>query len=427
MFRPVTMRLLPSVLTAAVLAAAAPAAALAQNPAPPAATTGAAQSVERTSATLTATVDPNGAETTYRFQYGTSSSYGLVTAEATVPAGDDPVTVTVPVTGLTEDTTYHYRVTATNAAGVDNGADRTLRTDAPPAAPRAPAASTQGVANIRPTTATLTARVNPRGQATTYYFQYGTSTNYSARTASASAGAGSSTITVRTNISGLRAHTRYQYRVVAVNATGTTRGSNRSFTTLRGPTGVSMAITPRSVRWNGSITVSGRIAGSGVGGAPVALERSDFPYLTGFREVARRNAESDGDYTFTVGPLFSAVRLRVATRTTIAAASSPFQIANRAAPGLRVIGGNRRSVAISGAINPAVPNGRVSVQRKTPSGRWIRVRSVQPQPLAGNRSRYRVRVSRVRRAAVIRVVVIPNDRGEHANGASREVRVARRR
>ena len=418
------MRSLLPALTAAVLAVAAPTAALAQNPAPPTVTTGAATNVERTTATFTATVDPNGAATTYRFQYGTSTSYGLQTAEATVPAGDDPVAVTVNVTGLTAGTTYNYRVTATNAAGVVNGANRTVQTDGNPSAP---AVSTQGVTNVRPTTATLTARVNPRGQATSYYFQYGTSTNYSSRTPSVSVGAGTSTVTVRANLTRLRVNTRYQYRVVAVNPTGTTRGANRSFTTLRAPTGVSMTASPRSVRWNGSVTVSGRVAGSGVSDIPLALQRSDFPYLTGFREVARRNAASNGSYAFTVGPLFSAERPRVVTRTTGAAASAPYQVANRVAPGLRVVGGNRRSVAISGAINPAVPNGRISVQRKAPSGRWIRIRSVKPQPLSGNRSRYRLRVNRISRTATIRVVVVPNDQGEHANGASRELRIARRR
>lgn len=416
------MRRLALLTTATLLASAG--AAHAQNPAPPAVTTGAAQSVDRTAATLTATVDPNGAATTYRFQYGTSTSYGLVTAEATVPEGDAPVPVSVRITGLTEDTTYHYRVTATNAAGVVNGADRTLRTDA---SPRAPAVSTQGAANVRPTTATLTARVNPRGQATTVVFQYGTSTRYGAQTAAVPAGAGTSTVTVRANVTGLRANTRYQYRAVASNATGTTRGANRSFVTLRGPTAVGLEVVPRSVRWNGSVTVRGRVAGSGIGGVPVTLERSDFPYLTGFREAGRRNADANGRYSFTLGPLYSAVRVRVLTRTTVSAASAPFQIANRVAPGLRVAGSGPRRVVLAGSINPAVPNGRVSVQRRAPSGRWVRIRSVRPQPLAGDRSRYRVRVNRIRRTAVVRVVVVPNDQGEHANGASREIRIARRR
>ena len=48
-----------------------------RQPAPPAATSGAATSVTLTGATLTATVDPQGASTSYHFDYGTSDSYGL--------------------------------------------------------------------------------------------------------------------------------------------------------------------------------------------------------------------------------------------------------------------------------------------------------------------------------------------------------------
>ncbi|MBJ7331266.1 MAG: fibronectin type III domain-containing protein [Solirubrobacteraceae bacterium] len=419
-------RLLPSILGAAILLTAAPVA-LAANPTPPAITNANAENVERTTATFAGSVDPNGADTTYHYEYGTTTGYGLVTPNVVVPNGDDPVPVKVNVAGLTENTTYHYRLVATNAAGVTNGADRTVKTDAAPAAPRAPAVSTSPARDVRPTTATLVARVNPRGQSTTFYFQYGTTTAVTSRTPSVAAGSGTSTGTVTAAVRDLKINTRYYFRVVAVNATGTTRGGTRNFTTLRAPTGVSLSASSRAVVWNGAITVAGRIAGGGVGGAPVALERSDFPFLTGFREVARQNADKEGDYRFSVGPLYSAVRLRVVTRTTVAAASAPVQINNRVSVGVKTIGGNRRSVALSGVVNPAVPNGRISVQRQTAAGAWIRVKRAKPQALTGNRSRYRVRVNRTRRAAKFRVVVIPNDQGEHVNGVTRELRIAKRK
>ena len=86
------MRLLVGLLCAL----AVPALALAA-PTPPAATTGAAKDVTRTSATLTATVDPNGGPTTVRFEYGTSSSYGLTSAQKSVD-GTDPVAVEIAST-----------------------------------------------------------------------------------------------------------------------------------------------------------------------------------------------------------------------------------------------------------------------------------------------------------------------------------------
>src|SRR3954454_15700564 len=114
------MRLMAALLCAHALPATALAA-----PTAPTATTGAASSVTQTSATLTASVDPNGGPTTVHFEYGTSTSYGVTSASQTVD-GADPVTAQVPVSGLTSATTYHYRVVATNSAGTATGADRTF-------------------------------------------------------------------------------------------------------------------------------------------------------------------------------------------------------------------------------------------------------------------------------------------------------------
>src|SRR3954469_1508093 len=116
-----------------LLAAALPAAASAQTPpTAPVATTGAAQAIADTGATLTGTVDRNGGATTYHFEYGTSGAYGLSTPETPTSAnGSDPVTVSRAITGLTRNTTYHYRLVATNPAGVSRGADRTFTTTGP--------------------------------------------------------------------------------------------------------------------------------------------------------------------------------------------------------------------------------------------------------------------------------------------------------
>jgi hypothetical protein len=75
--------------------------------------------------------------------------------------------------------------------------------------------------------------VNPEGAATTYQFQYGTSTSYGsvAPASPASAGSGSSAVSEPADLSGLSASTTYDYRLVATNAKGTTNGSNQTFTT----------------------------------------------------------------------------------------------------------------------------------------------------------------------------------------------------
>jgi hypothetical protein len=80
------------------------------------------------SAELTARIDPNGADTSYRFEYGTTSAYGV---SVPVPAGDvgagrSDVAVSQLVGGLSADTTYHWRVVVSSAGGTVAGGDHTF-------------------------------------------------------------------------------------------------------------------------------------------------------------------------------------------------------------------------------------------------------------------------------------------------------------
>ncbi len=96
---------------------------------PPTVTTNAASDVTTTSATLNATVNANGSDTT-------ALSYKYSADRATVEqgGGDSPTSITpgsvtgstdtaltAPLTGLTPGTTYYYRFAATNAGGTTNG------------------------------------------------------------------------------------------------------------------------------------------------------------------------------------------------------------------------------------------------------------------------------------------------------------------
>src|SRR3954464_2088641 len=291
--------------------------AAAQTPAPPDATTGAASSIGPTSATVAGSVDPNGAGTTYHFEYGTSTSYGLTTADQTAD-GDDPVAVQATLNGLTTDTTYHYRLVATNATGTARGADRTLRTAANP---RPPGVSTGGARDVGPHRATLTGSVDPNAAPTTYRFEYGTSTSYGSGTDARSASSGDRSVGARAAIGSLRANTRYHYRLVATNAAGTTRGRDRSFVTARNPTAVAIALDPSRVTWSRPLAITGRVSGAGAGGAPLALEAQAFPFGGAMTQVATRNAASNGTFRFTVAALFVTTRYRVVTRTQVVATS----------------------------------------------------------------------------------------------------------
>ena len=410
------MRVMTRLLTAALAAlllVAAPAGAA--NPDPPAAATSAAEAITLTGATLKASVTPGGAATTYRFEYGTTDSYGLATSERDAGSGTDPVAVSVPVTGLTSDTTYHVRVVATNAAGVTRGLDRTFRTLAPA---RAAGVSTSSATSVRATTALLRGSLDPRGQETTYRFEYGPTTKYGSTTPPLTASwTGSKTVSA--TISGLAPYTTYHYRLVASNPGGTSRGSDRSLRTLRAPTGIALSASPNPVTWGDKVTLTGQVLGTGVSGTGLTVQRSDFPFVRGIWVPRTFSAGKDARFSTTVGPLWETTRLQLVTRSTTVARSELLTIGVRVRVGVRRQAAGRRAVVLRGVIRPAIPQGRISVQRRTIAGVWVPVARTGVSDLGGNRSRYSVRVPRARRASEIRVVATPNDGGAHELGLSR--------
>ncbi len=114
-------------LAVAVISASHPTSASAAASAP-AVTTSSTSDVNKSNATLSGTVNPNGQSTTYVFEYGTTTSYGTQTNSTGVGSGNTPVGVHQAIFGLAPNTTYHYRLVATNATGTTDGADQTLTT-----------------------------------------------------------------------------------------------------------------------------------------------------------------------------------------------------------------------------------------------------------------------------------------------------------
>jgi hypothetical protein len=122
-----------SALLAGVLACALPASALA---AAPGATTGGSSGLSPDAATVAGSVNPNGEVTTWYFQYSKTKSYGARTTAQDAGSGKKRLKVSATLTGLANNTTYHYRIVATNASGRSLGGDRTFKT------PEAPTVST---------------------------------------------------------------------------------------------------------------------------------------------------------------------------------------------------------------------------------------------------------------------------------------------
>ncbi len=189
--------------------------------------TGSATSLTANSAILNGTINPNGAITTYYFEYGITSSYGFETTKANSGSGTNGIPVTTNVTGLNSNTTYYYRIVATNSAGTIKGGQKSFTTSSV-----APTVFTTVATLVTSTSATLNGTVNPNGEATTYYFEYGTDTSYGSPTSSASAGSGTSAVSVNAPISGLTSDTTYHYRIVATNSDGTSYGDDKTLSTM---------------------------------------------------------------------------------------------------------------------------------------------------------------------------------------------------
>ncbi len=199
-------------------------------------TTSAVSSLRSRSATLKGTVNPDEAgPATCQFDWGTSEAFGQVApCSEPVANGSSPVGVPAELTGLQPDTTYYYRLEASNANGTNPGEalqDQHFTTTGPGI--REPSA-----ASVTSTSATLEAGIDPNGASTSYYFEYGTSASYGSTVPAPpgmSAGSGVGAVGVSVHLQGLSLGTVYHYRVVAVSEPGgepvTVESPDETFTT----------------------------------------------------------------------------------------------------------------------------------------------------------------------------------------------------
>jgi len=202
---------------------------------PPTVTPSQPSGVTATGATLNGTVNPNGTDTHYFFEYGLSTSYGQ--DSPTPPPGTDagsgssPVAVSATLSGLEPDKTYDYQLVASSTGGTVQGGNQTFQTSA-----AAPSVGGEASIDVTQTDALVQATVNPNNQDTKYYFEdsSGALGPCPAKPAQTGTDIGSSFggQQVSQPFSGLGPDTSFHYRVVAYNDTGVSCGPDQTFQTL---------------------------------------------------------------------------------------------------------------------------------------------------------------------------------------------------
>jgi hypothetical protein len=196
----------------------------------PSATTLAAADITQTAATLNGEIAPDNNSLNAFFQYGLTVAYGNTASAGTV-AGTATVMVNSPVSGLTPNTEYHFRLIAVNGTDTIFGSDLNFTTLSTTAFP--PTAITVAANGISSSSANLQGSVNANGANTSVIFHFGTTTSFGDSIVSVPATiTGQSSQNVSALLSNLLPETTYFYRVKAVNTEGTSLGSTLSFTTL---------------------------------------------------------------------------------------------------------------------------------------------------------------------------------------------------
>jgi hypothetical protein len=189
-------------------------------------------------------VNPEHSPTGFHIDYGTTTAYG--SAAPSPPALDldaggssTDTAVVANLDGLLPGTVYHFRVAATNAAGIQHGADGMFIT--------APAAAAR-VTELTTTRATLAGTIDPHGVPSSYHFEYGPSASYGSSTPEITAGSGDGEQDVTQAIIGLSPSQTYHVRVVVTSSNDVIRsGADGTFrmppaprATVGAPVGVAL-------------------------------------------------------------------------------------------------------------------------------------------------------------------------------------------
>jgi hypothetical protein len=293
------------------------------------------------------------------------------------------------------------------------------------AAAEKPVVTSGAATSIEPTTAVLNGFVTPKGAATTYYFQIGTSSLYGSVTPAGTVAAGSGRVKVTAAVSGMAPVTTYHYRLVAQNSQGVARGSHRTFKTKKIPLGFSVAATPNPVEAGGATTIAGVLTGTDGPDRRIIVKSNPWPYTQGFLPVGNELVTND-DGSFSVPvlsvPVTTQFRVEMVARPDIVSTPLTVGASLDVTRRVKVTRGDRRGrLRFRGRITPAVDGEQVLIQKlRLRDGVWVTVGETFARNAGDSSSRYRKTISQ-RRGGRYRVLVNV-DEGTYAPSSSHSIR-----
>jgi hypothetical protein len=292
------------------------------------------------------------------------------------------------------------------------------------AAAEKPVVTTGSATSIEPTTVVLNGFVTPKGAATTYYFQYGTSSLYGAVTPAGTVAAGSGRVKVTAAVGSLAPVTTYHYRLVAQNSQGVARGKHRTFKTKPQPLGFSFAATPNPVAAGGATTLAGVLTGTNSDDRRIIIKSNPWPYTQGFLPVGNEIVTNDdGSFSLPVlsVPVNTQYMAQMVARPDVVSTPLVVGATLKVTRRVKVRRGERSGrLRFRGRIRPAVDGEQVLIQKlRLSDGVWVTVAETFARNGGDSVSRYRKTI-RQRRGGRYRVLVNV-DEGTYSPSSSRSI------
>jgi len=288
-----------------------------------------------------------------------------------------------------------------------------------------PGAAVDGTAQVTATSATLKGRVNPKGSATTYFFQYGKGSSFTAQSGPASAGVGTKAVAVTAPVVGLEPATKYSFRIIATSAGGAVTSAAKSFTTPKQPLDFTLAAAPNPVPFGGATTVGGRLTGTGSAGRGIQLQQKAFPYTAGFANVGNPQVtDATGGFAFPILSLGINTQYRVVT-TGANPITSPIALVGAAVVVRVAISDHSiksgQLVRFAGTVTPRSDGALYAVQKQRGST-WVTVGGSSLRQDSATKSKF-AKSLRIRHSGTYRIYVGVNS-GAYVSSASSSQKIS---